>query len=416
MPSALWKCNPAPFRKPVRETTNVCNSTATYTERVEYAEYEILSEVRRSVASTLVTLGSAPLHEAYDALESIIPALVRRALAIQLRWVAFEQRTTYIDGAYGSIVIGGLPHDISVASHGTNPNLLVASVRATIPGSSPLVRKPARGRTERLGRYSHIHLSTSHRLLPAQDRLIAAAILAVQVAYEELMSWTLERFAGIRDDSATALYQCLREFLPDAFRHDVWLYAFASGQGFYVPDIEAREVVFERVRRRTVDTIRSPLALASDFMTHVLPFEKTFSRHAVQGGEPVRGIFAAAPYIDEGVGITESAVYKSEGLYTQPLASAGKALVVAGYSLEHRTHLEGPLREAGRALQPLLENTAAALHQQLSQIKDLSEGAKSTFGKKLVKHIGVRPVLLGLVELDLKALASELFGPRKSRK
>lgn len=379
---------------------------------MRYQDYEIASEIRRATATILEPLRDASLRDAYERIEAAVPALVQRAVAIELRAIAVKEGVTYIEGPLGAAVYASIPHEIVVTPHHTRPTLLLVTVRAPLRGSSPLVRGHGNASVARLGRFSQVRTTTSRILASHRDELAGAGSRALQAAYEELMAWTLSRFAGIRDDAATALYARLRELIPESLRDAVWLYAFASGQGFYVPDSRARDVLFDRVGQRTLNTTQSPIALAADFLAHVLPYDKTYSKNAVEAGTPIEGVFATAPYADGGLEITEAAVYQTAALFTQPVASAGKAILLAGYPSQLRSELEIPIQRAAKVLQPVLANTASALHQQLAQIKELDPTAQKTFGRTIAKHIGVRPMILGLVDVDIKGLITDLAGKK----
>ena len=304
-----------------------------------YPDLEIITRARDAILG-VTRSNTEPIVGTLEAVEREVPGIVEAALLTRLRYEAWSARVSYTEQAR-SFRYNDTAHEIIVAPDPDIPNVLRLRVAATPQKNRPpVVRKPVRKRVEHFGRFNELRLVTSRLILPIQEALLEAAALALSVAYQQTLEWCRARFDAIRNSAASALYAQIRRLVPEHLSRELWLYAFSDTHGFYIPDAAAADVAFKSVRQRRVRTIQSPLALIADFLTHVLPYDATFSRVALTTGKAVVGEFDTAPYAGGGLATTEKAIYGADALVTQPLARTNRAALVVGYPVFLREDLE----------------------------------------------------------------------------
>jgi hypothetical protein len=300
-------------------------------------------------------------QEIYARLEERIPHCVVDAIKKEIALFAAERRLPFVTSPYAELILRNVRHQIIVVPDENSFEILRVTVFAAEPSESPPAEKLTPANIEGLGRHSQIELQTSVALLHAQERILEAAKVAVETAYEELNIFTMDTLGGLDNRAGDALYSEVRRLLPQQLADHVWLFAFSGAQGFHVPDERARDVALTNLGRRINCGSRSPLALAADFVTHVLPFERTFTRIALNSG-PIVGLFDSAPYADQGLGFAEAAVYNANGLAVQALSTFdGNQMISVGYPVELQSELEAELTAMGPALQGILQSNSVAV-------------------------------------------------------
>lgn len=379
-----------------------------------YDDAAIAAQVRATI-SPFTTDDALPVTRVYPAIEHAVPELVAEAVEIRVAQTARAAHISYVEAPDGIFIVAGVPHQVNVAAHTTQFSTLVVTVAAISPGASTLVRRSTSTIVQTIGRFQKIQLYTSGVLLPAKDHILAAAAVALRTAYECLLEYTAKRLATLRNQTASVMYAALRRNLAAELADNVWLYAFADGQGFYIPDDQARGVAAARLQRRRLTTTRSPGILLTDFVTHVLPLERTFSREAIKEGKPVTGVFAAAPYADEGVGVTEEAVYDARALITQPVARVNDAIVVAGYPISLASEIQPTVTNVAPHLQLALEESTSALHSHLSDLRALAAGKETSETGSWLDAFELKPNLFGL-GVNFNELIGRLVNERRHRK
>jgi len=384
--------------------------------RILYARLEIAATARAVARNLLVGTEQIPLRDVYDRLEAAVPQLVESAVVAELRYVAASKRIVFFAGAGSSFVYDSVLHESNVTPHATQLSTLAVALlegNANVPAVTN--ERPTASITG-LGRYETVELQTSEGLAPLHKQILAAACDALGSFYSEMMEWTFRRFSTLRTDAAIALYDAVRRAVSEPHAENVWLWAFALDQnsytGSYIVDQRAREVVFDRATSRRDRTKRSPAALATDFLTHILPLEKSFTWRSIATGKPAAGEFATAPYLDEGMNTAEQAVYQSAGLIVQPVASSDASILVAAYPADLGSHVMRPLESAATELRRLLCATEEALHSHRRDVETIVKGKPESLASSLWSSLELK-VPLPMMELDIKKLFSKIAAKKR---
>jgi len=379
-----------------------------------YDRAAIAAQVRATLAPLLSNETTTILHACRE-IENAVPELVAESVEDTLSDASTQIGMTYVEAPDGMFVVGAIPHQVNVAPHPTRLSTLVMTVAAISPGDSPLVRKAAKATVHALGRFNHLQLFTSRVLADAQPLILAAATIATETAYDCLLEFTALKLRSLRSKTAAAMYGTIRSEMPSALADNVWLYAFTEGQSFYITDDAARRRAAERVAAKRIGTRRSPAHLLADFITHVLPREKTFSGEGCKDGRSVVGPFATAPYADEGVGVTEQAVYQAHGLIATPVAELNDSFVVAAYPISMVEEIQPRVTTIAPKLQKALENSTASLHQHLAELRKVSVSATDDSASNWFETLELKPNLFG-VGFNLNALIAQIVHRRRQNK
>ena len=354
----------------------------------------VIADDVRSAFATLPT-DEMTIGEVHSRLESTIPQLSLAAIDTLFSGAITLRTTHYANDHQGNILFEKTLYQVLVVPHASKTSALVITIRPVTPREISMDKKRSHIDLDCLGRYRSVHLYAPSTMAHLRERILNAVSTVLRVAYDWLFEKTMRRMRGISDVAAKTIYTELRRTIPSELVDQVWVYGFSGGQGFYMPDPIAQDVAITRLRERDLHTTRSPLNLAVDFMTRIVPIEQTIIKDVIAARTHATGYFAEAPYAGDGFAVAEQSIYKSNGVVAQPLARLGDAIIATGYPAALASDLTPRLSAIAPSIESALTKCASDIDQQLADLRSLIPRPK-TRTSEWTEVMELKPNIFGI--------------------
>ena len=309
--------------------------------------------------------------------ESLLPSFIEEVVFRSLQSL-FHGETKLLYAGNSSFYLGESLYFLQTITDAPARGTVTVRIEAVRSNSdSPLIQEEANVAFEGLfdggGMQTKYALSVCPTLSSVAGDHIATSIkLGCEIFYRHLESLIKQSILTLASKPVTRMYDLIDTLFSQYIAEKIWLYAIVDGEGIYVSDQRVFDRMLNAASRRNLNVPSSPLQLASQFSSVLVPYGESFTRQAISSGRPVSGDFRTPLYSATGIQIAEMAIYETTTNIVQALVSEGKNLLAAGYPTSLRSEVEPVLSQNAHRFSDILAGNAILNKEKKGALKRMS--------------------------------------------